>query len=199
MKVLIRALAVLAMVLPSAFVVGGSALAQDEGVDARSIIATLQERGASSEAEGLAYWNSLSSNQQAAAAELMNDVTVTVDDEAAPSAMMANCNTQTASVSFNYAGGTIWGGTVYQTISWCYDTSGTGIITSNSCSAGHDQMFPFSFTGWSRYCELVAGGNGYQSVDRRTQGGFINISGWGIYPCVGTVGDAFGNYWHYNC
>jgi len=108
-------------------------------------------------------------------------------------ALRAACTSATERAQFNWAGGTIYGGSIYQTMGWCYE-GGRGTITSSSCTAGHDQIFPYSFSGWAMFCNLVAGGNGYLSIERQSEGIFVNTAGWGVYPCAGTVGDAFGNF-----
>ena len=72
----VRIFLILSVALPSAFLFDSRVSAQEGTNDALEIATTLSELGASDEAAGQAYWDSLSPDDQAAVAELMSDVTI---------------------------------------------------------------------------------------------------------------------------
>lgn len=124
------------------------------------IATTLQEKGAWSWKEGEAHWDRLSPTEQAEVAKLVKEVVGTAPVIYRSRSDGGGCNSVIASRSFTWAGGTIYGGKVFHTVRWCYHASGCGHTPSNSCTGGHDQVFPGACTGWARYCELPSGGNG---------------------------------------
>lgn len=210
-----RALSVALMflVLTTSILAGASSTYAESSNDPQVIAETLAENAKVSDESAQSYWDSLTVEQQEAVSELMAEVVIVSSDsnvivsEAYSSTqlnpedmslMAVQCRNAYSNAHFTWAG--IFGGAVSQSVHFCWDASGRGIVTSVSCSAGHDQLWPWAFTGYAGSpCTLTTGGAGSQHASFTTEGIFISTMNTSAYPCTGLTVDGFGNASQYNC
>lgn len=173
--------------------------AQEGSGDALSSAITWQELGANDPEAAEAFWNDLSSQEQAEVGALLEDVSFEgwVIKDSSRSSVSATCDHVIGYQSFYWAGGTIYGGSVTSSIDWCWDGSSYGVVTSVSCYPDHDQIFPWSFVGWARSCDITS--SNQQHTAFQTEGIFSSTHGTSAYPCAGTTVDGYGNSGNYTC
>lgn len=188
-----------------------SASAQD--IDAAVILKELHEQALISPEAAQAHWESLSDAERAAVQPLFNDIVTHEDgggswttmttyssyDTMADGTVMAvQCSAGVSRHWFSFAG--IYGGGVWETVTFCYEPNTYGYITSAGCSASFDVLWPWQFNSYIHYCTLTSGGVGFQHVAYKTQGNYTQaITGAQMFPCAGFTADGFGNTARYIC